>query len=856
MNLIRKPATAITALTIGVTAVVFMHAGAGNGAANPARTSPLPVLAAVSPASLVVPPAKAALEPMAQLPATFIENRGQFDPEARFVVRQGATATYLTPDRFVVQAVQPNPAGGEAAVRGVNLFFTFEGAATDARIDGVARLDGRMNYLLGNDPAKWVTDVPTWSAVRATGIYDGIDVAFRDSAGRVEYDLFIGRNADPSKVVLRCDGAEALSLDESGALVASTAVGTIRQECPVTWRVGPNGERENVECRFRLIDDRRFGFDVPDHRPGEALVIDPVIVFSGIVGGSSYDVARAISIDPTGAMFLTGRTASTNFPHSAGAFDGVLNNTEAFVTKIAAGGGSVVYSTYLGSPGADQAFAMTLDSQGRAIITGQCGSGFPTTAGTYDTSQNGWSDTFVSKLNATGTGLVFSTFVGGNNDDYPGGIDVDGSDNVYVTGATKSTNFPTTAGAYDSTPNGDWDGFLVKLAASGASLLLGTRFGGTLMDSGVGVRVTPSGQIVVAGATSSTDFPTVAGAFDTTQNGASDAFVCKFSASGAQLLWGTFLGGAGNDQALALEVDAQDCAIITGQAYDGYPVTSGAIRTSTQLGADAFVTKVAANGQSLVYSTFIGGASSDAGYALALDVNGAPVVVGYTNSVDLGVSANAVQSAFLGGGVPGDGFVTKLSVDGSSVVFSTFVGGAGSDQIKGVALDSLGAIFITGTTTSSSLGALTPSMAAPQGLDDCFFMKLTLGPAAVVSPIGPGCSSGGVVPTLSSGLPVVGGTITTSGTSAPPLAYGDLVFSGAAGATTLPNGCPLYVDPVTFATQGHFQVGANGTWSVTGIVPNAESLVGDLFSLQAVFLSPSAPGGYTVSAGVQLALGY
>ncbi len=826
---------------MGVLALAFVAA-----AMSPAQ-GPNGVDAHRRPASSVVPTGR--------LPATFIENRGQFDARARFVVRQGPVTTFVGAERFVVSICAP-PADVAETARGVNLFFTFEGAAEGARVDGASGLPGRMNYFIGNDPAKWVTDAPTWSSVRATGIYDDVAVEFHDAHGQVEYDVLVGPTGDPSRVVVRCDGANGLSLDESGALLANTSMGVVRQECPRTWRIREDGGREIVDCRFRILDATRFGFDVPSHRPGQRLVIDPVIVVSGILAGSSYDLARAVAVDSSGAMFVTGRTTSADYPRSPGAFDSVLNNTEAFVTKLTPAGNAIVFSTYLGSAGADQSAGMALDSQGRAVITGKCGSGFPTTTGAYDTAYNGWSDVFVTKLNATGTGLVFSTYLGGGNDDYPGGVTLNAADEVLVCGSTKSTNFPTSAGAWDGAPNGDFDAFVGKLSASGSTLVASTLIGGSSIDSATGVRACTNGQIVIAGASSSPNFPSTAGSFDSTPNGLSDAIVCRFTANLGQLVWSTFLGGSGDDQALALDMDASDAPVITGQAYPGYPVTSDAVRPSSQNSSDAFVTKVAANGATLVYSTYLGGGASDAGYDLALDGNGAPVVVGYTNSPDLLVTPNAVQSTFMAGGLPEDGFVVKLSGDGRGVVFSSFIGGNGSDQLRGVALDPAGAIYLTGTTSSSNLPALSSAFASPQGLDDCFFMKIALGAPAMVNPIGPGCGTSTTPPTLVAGLAVVGAPVLASGSFAPPYAIGELFSSSTIATSTLSNGCPLYLGGVGLRSHGQFSVNANGTWSLPGMVPNAEALVGQAFGVQALFLSPSAPTGFAVSAGVRMAVGY
>ncbi len=788
------------------------------------------------------------------LPLSFAENRGQFDPSVSFVARHGHASTFISQDGFLLQVVRPG-ADEKAPVHGVNVRYTFEDVSPLAHATGEMPLAGRLNYLIGADSSRWITDVPTFARVTVHGVHAGAAVTFHESAGRLEYDIELAPGADPDSMVVRCDGADRLEIDASGALVAWTGLGPIRQEAPRTWCVSPDGTRRAVASRFRLIDAKHFGFDVPDRNPLHGLVIDPTVVFGGSLSGSSYELGRCIAVGSLGEVFIAGRTASTNFPRTPGAFDSTFNNTEAFVSKINAAGNALVYSTYIGSTGADDAFGLGLDSQGRAVIAGRCGNGFPATTGAYDTSYNGYSDTFVAKLNATGTGLVFGTYLGGSNDDIPSGLAIDAQDGICVCGSTLSPNFPTTAGAFDTSANGDWDGWVAKLNPTGTSLIYSTRIGGTLYDSVSAIAVGPLGDAYCTGGTTSSNFPTTAGAYDQTFNGGADAFVAHLAPNGASLLYSTYVGGSWNDQASAIAVDASGRAVITGQAYSGYPTTPGAYRSVANGGVDAFLTELDPSGASLVFSTFFGGNVVEAGYSVTFGLDGAIIVGGYTSSPDFPSTSGAIYPTYFGGGVPGDGFVSKFSPAGG-LVYSTYIAGDGADQVQGLKLDPAGAIYIVGTVSSTNLPATSPTFAPHLGVDDCFFMKIDLGPGASTTPIGPGCSPAGPPPVTATNAPYIGQSLMSYGTGSPPLMPG-LVVVGSPAASTLPPGnCQVYLDALQNTFPAPVVADALGGWNLVAPVPAMPSLVGAVGRMQSVFYSPASPWGYVLSDGVQLQFGY
>jgi hypothetical protein len=553
-----------------------------------------------------------------------VKNQGQFDEQARFVARQGAVTTYCTGDGFVLQLVTRERQEGmeEDCVTGANAFFTFEGASRETRVQGHEELPGRFHYFRGQDPAQWHTDVPTYQKIHYEILYPGIDLELREGEpGRLEYDLILMPGADLHSVRVRCEGGDSLALDDQGALVLQTAAGALTQPRPVTYQIGPCGERIAVDCSFHIVDQTHFGFEVRSWDPQAPLVIDPGLIYSTFLGGTSDDLAFAIAVDSAGAAYVAGQTSSADFPSTPGTFDtNYSDNGDIFVTKLDAYGSALVYSTFLGGTGYDQAWAIVVDSAGATYLAGESSSAdFPTTPGAVDTSFNGTNDAFVAKLAASGSALVYSTYLGGTEADIASAIALDGAGAAYVAGFTYSSGFPTTPGAFDTSFNGGGafpkDAFVTKLNASGSTLVYSTYLGGrTGGDEALAIAVGSAGAAYVVGSTDSSDFPTTPGAFDTSNN-FDKAFVTKLNASGSGLVYSTFLGGSYSDRATAIAVDSAGMAYLAG--YTGssdFPTTPGAFDNSfngVPTTFDAFVTKLDASGSALVYSTFLGGLAND-----------------------------------------------------------------------------------------------------------------------------------------------------------------------------------------------------------------------------------------------------
>jgi hypothetical protein len=448
-----------------------------------------------------------------------------------------------------------------------------------------------------------------------------------------------------------------------------------------------------------------WGIEVGSYDPTQTLVIDP-LVYSTYIGGSSDEEGHAIAVDGSGNAYATGFTYSTDYDVTPGAFQTRnRGGADVFVTKLNAAGTALVYSTYIGGSNDDAGYGIAVDGSGNAYVTGYTNStNYPVTPGAFQTRNGGGADVFVTKLNAAGTALVYSTYIGGSSDDVGRGIAVDGSGNAYVTGYTNSTNYPVTPGAFQTRNGGGADVFVTKLNATGTALVYSTYIGGSGVDVGRGIAVDGSGNAYVTGYTNSTNYPVTPGAFQTRNGGGADVFVTKLNATGTALVYSTYIGGSGDDVGRGIAVDGSGNAYVTGGTYStDYDVTPGTFQTTKEGGADVFVTKLNATGTALVYSTYIGGSSEDVGTAIAVDGSGYAYVTGYTNSTDYDVTPGAFQTTRpITIPLDADVFVTKLNATGTALIYSTYLRGNNWDYGNAIAVDGSGYAYVTGSTNSTN----------------------------------------------------------------------------------------------------------------------------------------------------------
>ncbi len=666
------------------------------------------------------PSTTAQVASVSSLPLRFEANVGQWDSRVRFVGRSGQGALLITDDGVSI----PN----------VGVTFKLAGA-TPRMPRGESELVTKSNFFLGDDPTRWRTNVANFAEVRVESL-PGVDVVWHAGVGGVEYDLEVAAGVDARALVLAIEGAKTMRLDGDGALQITTATGALVEKTP---RVIQNGRE--MRARYQRVDDTHVRFAIDGYEPGQALLIDPVLVYSSYLGGTGSDQGNGIAVDASGNAYLTGVTGSANFP-AQGAFQSAnAGSNDVFVTKINAAGTAIIYSTYLGGAGADQGNAIAIDSNGNAYITGSTASNNFPTLSPIQAANGGGNDLFVTKLNAAGSALVYSTYLGGANTDQGNAIAVDASGNAYVTGVSISTNFPTLS-AYQTTNkttcavSGCTNAVVVKVKAAGG-LSYSTYLGGTNWDEGHGIAVDASGNAYVCGWATSNNFP-LQNAFQS-YAGFTDAFVTKLGTTGNTLVYSTFVGGGSADEALAIAIDTTGNAYITGTtSSNDYPVVGGVQSVKKTSFNTVFVSELNAAATALVYSTYLGGTGKDSGYGLAVDSSGSAYVAGSTSSSTF-PTQNPFQSSNAG---KDDAFVGKLSPSGSTLVYSTYLGGSASDDAYAIAIDGTGAAYVVGGTSSTDFMTQAPLQTKNQGTSNAFVSKIDIPDLALGAACTPGaCAS-------------------------------------------------------------------------------------------------------------------
>jgi Beta-propeller repeat len=814
----------------------------------------------------------------AKLPVSFVENRGQTDARVRYYARGNGYAFYMTPSEVMLMFAKQDGATRSDETRDeVALALQFLGSNRTVEPQGADQAPGLINDLRGSDSDQWHSQIPQFRNVVYPDLWPGIDLQLREQSGVLKYEFHVKPGASPSDIRLAYDGADNVGLSSTGGLQISTPIGMLEDSVPLSYQ-SIGGVQVPVSSHYQLGDDHGFSFAVGSYQRDRELVIDPGVQYATFLGGNSDEKPANIAVDASGNAYIGGTTQSPDFPTTAGAFDrtgATQNFAEAFVTKLNPAGTALVYSTFVGGSDMEFAHGLAIDASGNAYVTGQTkSSNYPTTGGAFDRSLNippncprcatDNTDNFVFKLNAAGSALVYSTYLGGTEYDAARGIAVDSGGNAYVTGETLSSDYPTTAGAFDRTRTGEYDMFLTKLNPTGSALAYSTFIGGTGVDNGQHVALDSANNAYVVGFTISTDFPTTPGAFDTTANGAFDGTLTKVNSAGSALVYSTYFGGSDFDGGASVTVDGPGSAYVVGGTPSAdFPVTPGAYDTTFNNG-DAFVTKFNPAGSALVYSTFIGGSSFDSIGSIVLDPAGNAWLGGGTSSADFPVTADATDSTLNGGG---DGTITKLNAAGSAILFSTFIGGSQSDGTSDIARGPTdGDIYVTGSTFSQDFPVTVGAFDRVWNGDptifwgEAFVAKIDLD-ATTSTPTAPPAVPGAptlVSPANASSQPqpvTFDWNTTTSATSyqiqlddssafTAPLVRDQTVTASEYATTSLPTATHFW------RVRGVNVAGVAGAWSATrSFTPQAAPPTARLSTLD---LNPSTVAGGTESAGTAI----
>ncbi len=613
------------------------------------------------------------------------------------------------------------PAGVTFDLQGASLRLEFDGANSARRIEGQKALPGRVNYLAG-ERETWRSGVAIFGAVAYRDLYPGIDMVYDGEGAHLKSEFRVAPWADPSIIRIRYPGAGIPRVDSDGSLVVAVGEREVRELRPVAYQQ-KRTSRVAVAAAYRVSRDGAVSFLLGGYDPALPLVIDPVVVYSTLLGGSSSDSALAMAVDSTGAVYLAGYTASADFPTANPAQNLSGGGNDAFVAKLNAAGTALVYCTYLGGTGDDRAYGIAVDSTGSAYVTGSTASrNFPV-AKAFQSKLAGSRNAFVVKLNAAGNALVFGSYLGGAASDTGYAIAVDSAGNSYITGDTTSSTFPATG--FQKVFRGTQDAFVSKVSVDGSRLVYSTFLGGSASDHGAGIAVDASGNAYVTGSTLSGDFP-VANAFQPSNAGGQDAFIAKVSSDGSALAFSTYFGGSGGsvsypESGQGIALDPQGNIYVAGMTSSpNFPMLQP-IQASLNGWEDGFVAKFTTAGWP-AYSTYLGGSGSDYVNAIAVDASGNAYVAGYTYSTDLPV-INAVQPNISTAGDL-DAFVGILNSGGTALLYLSYLGGNGADTATAVALDPAGTVYVAGWTLSAGFPLVHPLQSVNGGNYGAFVWKM------------------------------------------------------------------------------------------------------------------------------------
>lgn len=632
-------------------------------------------------------------------PLTFEANRGQVAPQVQYLMRAPGYTLFLTRDAMVFSLAEGTAAGHHSIAetsRSDNerkdssfsenvVVLRFLQAEPEA-ITASDSVPTRSNYIRGRDPRKWISNAPHFKKVRYTSLYPGIDALFYDNNGSLEYDLIVSPGADPKTIQLSVGGGSDVRIGSEGELIVGVAQGEIKQFAPKIYQE-KDGVRRTISGRYSLSDGKLARLEIGAYDPTQPLVIDPVLIYSTYLGGTAsgqiefYDIAA----DSDGNIYVTGNTGSDDYPLVNPLQDTNLGGTfEAVVSKIDPTGSFLVYSTYIGGESNDIGWGIAVGDDGSVYVGGRSSSDdFPITGGAFQ-EECSVACPFALKLTPEGDSLVYSTFIGRGLTAVAMALDSLGQ--VYLTGSTTISNFPT-VNAAQGQRGGGFDAFVAKLNASGSALIYSTYLGGTNDENLSGepdIWVDANQNAYVTGTTNSTDYP-VKNAVQGTFGGERDAFVAKYGPTGTQI-YSTYLGGDIFEQGRGITADAAGNAYVTGMANsDNFPTVNplqesygGGLQGNSGFG-DAFVSKIGPNGNDLLYSTFFGGEIGDRGNTISLDQDGDIYIVGSAGSsvfplLDSISNADGISA-----------FVAQISADGASLLYSSVMGsGAAANAVLNI----------------------------------------------------------------------------------------------------------------------------------------------------------------------------
>jgi len=666
-----------------------------------------------------------------KIPLYFIRNEGQVSEKALFYAKASRYTLWITKEGLVFDSTRKiEEKGRKNQIMNIRDGMHPEDSKYDREVSKLQFLnpsknieivpvdvtERRVNYFLGKDRSKWRTNIQTSRGVLYKELYKNIDLKVYGVEKQIEYDFVVKPGGQISEISFEYQDVAKTKIDRMGNLIVETKFGELMHAKPVCYQI-IGRERIEVEAQFREIRNNIYGFKPEEYNKNYELIIDPLVfVYSTYLGGSWYDVGRGIAVDSEGAAYVAGYTLSTDFPTQNPIQGSNAGGRDVFITKINSSGTAVLYSTYLGGSDTDYGFGVAVDSEGAAYVTGETDSlDFPT-HNPIQGNNAGGRDVFITKINSSGTAVLYSSYLGGSDNDCGYGLAVDSDDATYVTGETKSTDFPTHNPIQGSNAGGR-DAFITKVNPTGTALVYSTYLGGPDVEWGMGdygysIAVDSEGAAYVTGETSSLDFP-LQNPIEDSYAANGDAFITKINSVGSALVYSTYLGGYEYwDCGYGIAVDSEGAAYVTGTFEEGdFPWGHP---------KGVFIIKINSSGNALVYSTYLGGMyCMDRGKGIRVDSKGAAIVIGSTCS-NYFSERNLIQE---NDEIDHDVLILKINPRGRETDYSTYFHGSEDDSGSGIAVDSAGVVYITGLTGSSDFPTQNPIQENNAGDADAFIAK-------------------------------------------------------------------------------------------------------------------------------------
>jgi len=709
--------------------------------ASPSPTSPVPSKEAIS--------AK-----LATLERGWVKNEGQWDEEALFSAPGYFGTTWITKDGQLVHV----------AIKGKESWVISErwvGGKVQA-ITPEEELPTRVSFFVGNDSSKHKTNLPTYRYVSLGEVWSGIEIKLKATQKTVEKLFYVKPGANPSNIVVEVNGAKGLKLSKDGEIIIQTGLGELKLSKPIAWQE-KEGKKLPVEVSYKLLGKNRYSFEVAKADPSLPIVIDPILQ-SSYLGGRDRDEAYALAIHPkTGDVYVAGVTSSTDFPNTfGGAQVDHIGRGDVFVSRLNSNLTRILQSTYLGGSSRDEAYALTIHpTTGEVYVAGITDStDLPNTSGGAQANNRGQKEAFVARLNSDLTKILQATYLGGNYSDEAKALAIHPkTGEVYVAGMTSSTNFPRTfGGAQERFGGGPSDAFVARLNSDLTQILQSTYLGGRDGDFATALAIHPTtGEVYVAGNTSSTNFPKTAGGAQTNCNNCAggnrpiyDAFVARLNSDLTQILQSTYLGGREVDDANAIAIHPK-----TGEVYvagytdsTNFPNTTGGAQANIEGHRDAFVARFNSDLTQILQATYLGGRDGDGARALAIHpISGEVYVAGYTYSTNFPNTTGGAQARKAGPVSYPDAFVARLNSDLTKILQATYLGGNYWDEAYALAIHpKTGEVYVAGMTWSTDFPKTAGGAQANiEGHREAFVASLTADLAA-----GRSSGSGGVSPMIAS----------------------------------------------------------------------------------------------------------